>query len=62
MTTFYSDLTNDEKIEFSKLKKQLFGDAKFKIFSKEEEESVEYKRYDHLLQKKTKYLKSIHKQ
>lgn len=60
MTTFYFDLTAHEKEEFNQLKQKLFGDDKFKIFSKEEEESGEFKRYDHLLQKRMKYLNQIH--
>lgn len=60
MTTFYFDLTAHEKEEFSQLKQKLFGDAKFKIFTKEEEESEEYKRYDYLLKKKMNYLNQIH--
>lgn len=61
MTTFYADLTPEEKEEFNKLKQSLFGEDKFKIFTKEEEESKEFKRYDYLLIKKTNYLRQIHK-
>ena len=59
MTTFYFDLTAFEMEQFNQLKQKLFGDAKFKVFTKKEEESEEYKKYDYLLKKKTNYLKQI---
>jgi hypothetical protein len=58
-TTFYFDLTAHELEEFNQLRKKLFGDNKFVIFTKEEEESEEYKRYDYLLTKKMNYIKNV---
>ena len=62
MTQFYFDLTAHEREEFNQLKQKLFGADKFKIFTKEEEESADFKRYDYILKKKINYLKQIQNQ
>ncbi len=49
-------LTGKERIELDKLKRELFKGDSFVVFSKEELESKEYKRYDTLIKKKLAYL------
>ena len=49
-------LTSKERIELDKLKRELFKGDTFVVFSKEELESKEYKRYDELIKKKLAFL------
>lgn len=49
-------LSVEELIEFAKLKKLLFTGNPFESFSKEQENSPEFKRYDELLTKKLAHL------
>lgn len=53
------DLTPQEVEEFNQLRKKLFNDDKFKIFSEEEDNSPEMKRYNLLIEKKMAYYRSI---
>lgn len=54
--TFHFDLTAHEKAEMAQLSAQLFGGAKFKVFTAEEEASKEYKRYNYLVSRRLRYL------
>lgn len=54
-----SDLSPQEVEEFNQLRKKLFNDDKFKVFSEEEDNSPEMKRYNLLIEKKMAYYRSI---
>ena len=56
---FYLDLTAYEQEELKQLSHKLFSGNSFVVFSDEEENSYDYKRYSDLLERKLKYNKQI---
>ena len=56
---FYLDLTAYEQEELNQLTHKLFSGNSFVVFSDEEENSYDYKRYSDLLERKLKYNKQI---
>lgn len=53
-----TDLTPEEVKEFYQLREKLFGNSKFKIFTEEEQNSSEMKRYEFLIEKKMRYYRA----
>ena len=51
--------TAQDNMELKALSAKLFGNDTFKIFSKEEENTIEYKRYSELVNRKQKALAKV---
>lgn len=56
MTTLLADKYQKIQAELTSLSAKLFGDDKFKVFTKEEEQSEDFIRYNELIKQKQNYL------